>query len=1565
MGFLSPTLRDTISSMKIPRIAALAPALVLLLFLILRTDSVDGQFHSKRAAGIPVGVASIDITPETPIRLSGYGSRTVPSEGVEQRLFAKAISIGNGTEESPLSILLTVDTIGIPAWVTKKVGERLASVVGLHRENFALCSTHSHTAPTLHGTLPFMFPSGLSEEEKGVIKTYTDDLVEKLVEVAQQACKDPQPARIHWGKGELTFAANRRLLANGTWKGFGVQKNGPVDHSFPLMKFESLEGELLAVFANYACHCTTLGGDFNRIHGDWAGVAQEEIEKRHPGTKALIAIGCGADQNPEPRGKLPMAIAHGKALADEVDRLLKEELKPLNTSPEGTFREISLPLEEPPARGVWEEQVRKNLKGHHFAGAMLEKLDRGETLDTEVIYPIQTWTFGSDLAMVFLGGEVVVDYAHRFYREFDAGRLWINAYSNDGPCYLPSKRIYGEKGYEVDYSMVYYGKPARLAFDTEDRIADEVLKQIPPSFYSEETKKQFPPPVEKAEAVETIRVPDSYRVELFASEPQVLDPVDMAWDRHGNIWVVEMADYPTGVDGKPGGRVRVLSSSKATPLQGDLSMDLQFLFRESTVFLEGLTYPNSVLPWEDGVLVVTADRILFARDTDEDGKADEQKAIITGFDSGNAQHQLGGLEWGLDGWIHVGNGGSHGALTSTITGQSVELGSRDFRFRPDTGEIELLSGEAQYGLTRDDWGNRFACNNSKPWWHYALADEYLRRNPHVRYPDTKILLGNEPVAGPVFPASKTVSRFNDYDAANRFTSACGINLFRDQLPDGENKPQLFVAEPVHNLVSRLVLSPTGATFKGARLPAEENSEFFSSTDNWCRPTSIRTGPDGAVYVVDMYRHVIEHPEWIPEIRQRRINLREGSDRGRIYRIYPESEEPQQRSPVASLPLEDLITALDDRNGTYRDLIHQEILYRSDRAAATELRRLAISASHPEARAQALAALEGLGELDPPTLTKSLTDSHAGVRKHAIRLAGAFPDSEPILNALIILSGESNAQALQQLAYTLGEFPSPRAGKTLGEILTNTSDPHITFAGLSSLPPHTGTVAKAVAPRFATLPDSTLEGILRTAKGVGDENSLALLLSRVDTLSTLARTLSAIDLKSLAKTNHPALKDSLAGLDALFASAGTTLLSDESSLTEQQDAIRVMGGSAQHFDADIAALISQLEATRPGELQRAAASRLEALGSDQIPEKVFAIRDQIGSTAWTAFLDATTRRNSWTRKLLEVAAKNPDIVRAITPTQRAALLHHREETVREQAEQIFQSQSGSSRAEVWARFQSSLEREGEIEQGQVHFTTLCSSCHKVGETGFHVGPDLAALTNKSKEALLRGIIDPNAAVEGKYALHVAETIDGQSLSGVLSSETGTNLTLLGAGGLSQTILRNELSSLKNTRLSLMPEGLEAALDEQGMADLLAFLQNTGSGNRVVPDSHGSIQLTIQKATASGPKIHHDASTDAFSRITRDDSLTWSVSALPAGRYAIFFHAGLDAAEIPTSESFQLQLGDETVFGTIEKTGSLRRMRKRQFGEVTVPEAKGETRITFLHKLPKGEVSIREIVLIPVR
>lgn len=1528
-------------------------ALIAVLYL---SNSSRAQFHAK-AEGMRAGVAKVDITPAEPIRMSGYASRTTPSEGIEQKLWAKAIAFGGPKTDSPRSVLLTVDSIGVPAEITKKVAEALAASHGIRRENVAICSTHTHTGPTLKKTLPFMFPSGKTTEEEEVIQHYTESLAERLISIAREACDNLNPARVSWGKGELNFAANRRVLENGTWKGFGVQADGPVDHSFPFLQVTTTEGELVAVLGNYACHCTTLGGDFNRIHGDWAGIAQAEIERRHPGATALVAIGCGADQNPEPRGALDMAVAHGEAFADEVDRMLQQELTSLTNPPSGTFREIALPLDPLPDRSLWEKQVAEQSKGHHFAKAILDQLDAGEALPTEVVYPIQTWTFGDELAMVFLGGEVVVDYAHRFYREFDADRLWVNAYANDVPCYIPTRRLYGEGGYEVDYSMVYYGFPTRLAPDTEDRIADEVLRQMPRAFYSEETEKLLPPPVEKEQALDTIQVPDGYRVELAVAEPHVQDPVDIAWDSHGRMWVVEMADYPTGVDGRPGGRVRIVDG-----------VTKEGLVHDTTLFLDGLRHPNSVLPWRDGALVVVADRIFFARDTDGDGKADEQEDVVTGFDSGNSQHQLGGLEWGLDGWIHVANGGSKGTVRGR-NGEELELGARDLRFRPDTGEVELVSGATQYGLTRDEWGNWFGCNNSKPFWHFALEDRYLRRNPHLSFPDPKHLLGDDPVAGPVFPISRTVTRFNDYDAANRFTSACGLRALADEWPREKGATHLFVAEPVHNLVSRRVLVPEGASFRAARFEGEEEREFLASTDHWFRPASIRTGPDGALYVVDMYRHVIEHPEWIPESWQRRLDLREGHDRGRIYRVLPEGSSRRTIPRLSALDPVELVAAFDTSNGTLRDLVHRELLWRNDETSLAPLADLSRSASIPAVRLQALATLGGLGAIDASLVLDALEDSHPAVRRYAVRLTEPFLDREKdILARTAELADDPDAFVRQQVAFSLGETKDPLAGTALAEILGDSEDPFLQAAALSSLVSHCAIVVKRLAGSWNQLDSATARAIAKTVVGCRDEEATATLLAlpiEHGSLRILSDMVAAFEEsgKPFAQVGDlsPPLAAALTRLDPLFEKAAVTASDPGRPLVERVAATAVLGGSRHGGERDGDLLLDLVRADSPSSLQNAAVGRIETLRHDGLVERALARFPELGNAARDDLIEAAFGRKTWTGMFLSAAEAHPEALRSLDASQRTTLLNHSDPDLRRRAGQLLLETNSDKSAEL-ARFEASLTLPGDPDRGRVHFATLCATCHELEGTGFAIGPDLAALTNKSGPALLRSIVDPNAAVEGKYATTTLETIDGRIAAGIISSDTATSISLLGAGGVEQTFMRNQIETLQTTMFSPMPEGLGTALDEQSMADLLAYLGSAGSDSLVEPDESGSIRLTSSHANIEGPNANHDPDLDCINWVSEEDIVSWPRARIPAGEYAVFFHAGF-ARDPTASGAFRLSIGEEEFTGMVEETGDLRRMRKRQFAEITLASDQDNVPVRLHHTLARSEISIREIVLVP--
>ena len=442
---------------------------------------------------IALGVGRIDITPEGPIRLTGYSSRKTESEGVAQRLWAKALAIGGDTAEGP-AVLMVVDNCGVPGCLRDEVASRLKAKAGVASERFVVCSTHIHSGPWLPGFAPALLAEGLPAEHRAHMDQYERQLADKMEQAALAALAARRPGRLAWGEGAVRFAMNRRPInQQGRCLGLGVNPQGPVDNSLHLLCARDANGKILAIVVNYACHCTTIGGDFNRIHGDWAGVAQEFIEAEHPGATALICIGCGADANPEPRGKPEMTVPHGRAVADEVNRLLQGKLTPVSPKLAARRRDFPLPFDKLPTRKELEAQLaaaqqpKATGADKRFAtraAASLAELDRGHPLPADFGYSVTAWSFGDDLAMVFLPGEAVVDYARRLKRELQGTRLWVTAYANGVPCYIVSRRVLAEGGYEPDFSMIYYGWPTRLAPVVEDRIIEAAESLVPPSFAS-------------------------------------------------------------------------------------------------------------------------------------------------------------------------------------------------------------------------------------------------------------------------------------------------------------------------------------------------------------------------------------------------------------------------------------------------------------------------------------------------------------------------------------------------------------------------------------------------------------------------------------------------------------------------------------------------------------------------------------------------------------------------------------------------------------------------------------------------------------------------------------------------------------------------------------------------------------------------------------------------------------------------------------------------------------------------------------------------------------------------
>ncbi len=730
----------------------------------------------------------------------------------------------------------------------------------------------------------------------------------------------------------------------------------------------------------------------------------------------------------------------------------------------------------------------------------------------------------------------------------------------------------------------------------------------------------MPPPKSPEEALASFRVRAGFRVELVAAEPVVVDPVAFDWGADGRLWVVEMRDYPLGLDGhgQPGGVIKILADA-----------DGDGRFETATIFLDGVSFPSSVMPWRKGALIAAAPDLIYAEDTDGDGKADLKKVLFTGFVEGNQQHRFNGFEWGQDGWIYAANGDSGGQVRSAATGKTISISGRDFRFHPDTGEFETVSVQTQFGRRRDDWGNWFGNNNPTWLWHVTMPEHYLRRNPRLAVKSGRHELANYEDSTRVFPASAPMVRPNQPQSLNHVTSGCSPCPYRDDLFGPDFATTVFACEPVHNVVHREVLERAGAGFTSHRAKGEERSEFLASTDNWFRPVTAKVGPDGALYIADMYRFVLEHPEWISPEMQARLDLRAGTDKGRLYRVVPEGKARRPIPDLTRMTSAELVAAMDTPSGRQRDLVQRLLVDRGDRSAVDALRRLLEPTHAPQVRLQALATLGMLAGLTMESLTLALDDPHPAVRCEALRQCEERPAfADALFPVVAALAADSDAAVRLQAAFSLGSWPAEKA-----------------------------------------------EPVLR-------------------------------------------------------------------SLVAREDADDILRAAVQSSLTPESALFLQLNSRTP----------------------------------------------------IAVAAPVP-VLKPSTP----------------------------DRGKLIEEYAVVGKLEGNAGRGHQHFQALCLPCHRLGQEGNEVGPDLGMVTSKPVDWLLTAILDPSQAIEPRYRAWTFTLKSGDELSGLIFAETANNLVVRVAGGVDHAVLRGDIARMEPMKLSLMPDGFEAALKPQDMADLLRWLQ----------------------------------------------------------------------------------------------------------------------------------------------
>ncbi|MGB8169450.1 MAG: PVC-type heme-binding CxxCH protein [Chthoniobacteraceae bacterium] len=955
----------------------------------------------------------------------------------------------------------------------------------------------------------------------------------------------------------------------------------------------------------------------------------------------------------------------------------------------------------------------------------------------------------------------------------------------------------------------------------EQRIAFEDLLRDPP-----------PAPKSPADSIAAIRVAPGFTVELVASEPLTMDPIAFEWGADGKLWVLEMGDYPLGVDGqgKAGGVLRFLEDTN-----GDGRYD------KSTVFLEALPFPSGMMPWRKGVLVAAAPDIFYAEDTDGDGKADKREVLFTGFTLGNQQHRINGFESGLDNWLYAANGDSGGKISSVRTGQTVDLSARDLRFRPDDGALELQPGRTQYGRHRDDWGNWFGGNNSTWAWHYFLPEHYLARNPHLVVKEARRTLATYPDPGRVFPISATMRRFNWPGKTNALTSGCSITPYRDELFGDSFARSIFICEPVNNLVHQEVLEPDGVTFTSHRPAGEEACEFLASSDNWSRFDFARTGPDGALYISDMYRLVIEHPEWIPAEQQKRLDLRAGHDKGRIYRVLPTGAKLRPIPRLDQLDTAALVAAMDSPSGWQRDTVQRLLLHTQPKAAISPLARFVVASERPKTRLQALCTLDGLGGLSAELLLSALRDPHPAVREHAIQLSEAFVGKEPILaDPLLWLADDPEPRVRYQLAFSLGEWNDPRAGRALAHLARRDADnAQIQTAVMSSAPRHLGTMLEVLLAEKAAAPPPVIGPLLGLAVAMDESAALAKALTRmiksgegtsaVRLFPAISGLLDGVARKnfSLAKYEAAApaeLRAAIAGLDPAFQEAPKIALAPAAPEADRIVAIGLLGRGPRARGEEFRQLGELLRPSESAPIQNAALAALSRADGTVVPDVLIASWSSSSPALRLEALNLLFRKTSWIAALLTALEQGKLPPGQIDTAHQEKLLAHADPAICERATKLFTA-TNADRVKVVKEYAAVAELTGHPEKGAALFQQNCAICHRLRGVGSEVGPDLGMLADKPAAHFVEAIFDPNKAVESRYLSFTLTTKANRTLTGIIAAESPTSVVIRSPGGGEETVLRSDLQTLTGAATSLMPEGFEKILRAEDVADLIAYIRSS--------------------------------------------------------------------------------------------------------------------------------------------
>lgn len=963
------------------------------------------------------------------------------------------------------------------------------------------------------------------------------------------------------------------------------------------------------------------------------------------------------------------------------------------------------------------------------------------------------------------------------------------------------------------------------------------------------------------DSLASMQLMEGFEISLVAAEPLVEDPVAMEIDEQGRVYVAEMPGYP--LDLSQSGKIKLLEDR-----------DQDGVWDHSQVFAEDLTLPMGIMRWKNGILVTDAPNVLFLADTNSDGRADIREVVLTGFALSNPQHNFNSPKYGLDNWIHLAN---EEAITSVgfqdvLGDEGTEIffpdhadaprlpqngGNRNVRFRPDTHELEMRSGNSQYGHTFDPWGHHFNTSNAAHLWHEVIGANYLNQKSELWA--VKALQYTPSYGRPadVFPLTDQPEHQLLTDVGT-VTSACGITWYQGGAFPAPFERVVFTGEPTHNLVHADILDPEGASFAARRLV--ENQEFLSSSDPWFRPVSFYVGPAGEMYVIDYYRKIIEHPEWMSDEVNQSGELYEGTRRGRIYRITAKDQSPKWETPdLSQLSSTELAGLLGHTNSWYRLHAQRMILDRQDIATTDVLTEMIQTHALPQGRVHALWTLDGLAQLSASDIQTGLKDPVAGVRENAILLAEKHLSSYPTLAAsLLELENDPDARVRFQLICTLGRAGGMEYEAPLFRLLdAQGADDWSILATL------TGEIGEQVARSYlfkksndASVPNSSKQ---RLATRLGEIDGMQADVKGIRTWIAAAKngpTFMATALSGIGRglrsahseapdldTEKPQLIAMARSQDATRRDAAMDLLevldiSTESTpqlLVDLTQVLETQTGDPQQM-ADVLRLLALLDVpngkeifeahlspSQPAPVQQSAIRGLGSLSGTDMCKPLLSRWNQLTPTLRDEAIGAlmkTPKRMAFLLDAVEARQVEPS---TIGWPRMVHLMNHDHLPTRNRARALL-AQPESSRAEVLEQFAAVAHTQGTIQEGQNVFTRLCSSCHQIqGQEGTAYGPDLASIRHRQAKSIMVDILLPQQSIADGYELWIATTQEGETVSGIIVADAGDRITLRDAAGQEHALLRSTLSALEASTYSAMTAGFGDVISQQEMADLLAYLK----------------------------------------------------------------------------------------------------------------------------------------------